>query len=137
MTTHTTSPSHTAPLRLLRRTLQANGVFSSVSGIALVAGAVPITSFLGLSSPLVLVAIGALILIYAVSLFAAAARRTIDRQTGFLYASIDGAWVLGSVVLLLTNWVPFTAAGKWTVGLAACIVAVFAGLQYIGARWAR
>ena len=125
MATQTTSPSPTSTTRLLRRTLQANGIFSSVSGIALIAGAVPITSFLGLSSPLILLVIGALLLLYAASLFVAAARRAIDRQTGFLYATIDGAWV------------PFTAAGKWSVGLAALVVSAFAGLQIYGAWRAR
>lgn len=90
-------------------------------------------SFLGLSSPLILVIIGVLLLLYATSLFVAATRRTIDRQTGFLYAAIDGAWVLGSVVLLLTSWVPFTAAGKSSLALTAFIAAVFAGLQSYGA----
>jgi hypothetical protein len=132
MATQTTSPAQTSTTRLLCRTLQANGIFASVSGIALIAGAVPITSFLGLSSPLILVVVGALVLLYVASLFVAAARRTIDRQTGFLYATIDGAWVL-----LLTSWVPFTAAGKWSVGLAAFIVSAFAGLQSYGAWRAR
>jgi hypothetical protein len=137
MATQTTSPAQTSTTRLLCRTLQANGIFASVSGIALIAGAVPITSFLGLSSPLILVVVGALVLLYVASLFVAAARRTIDRLTGFLYATIDGAWVLGSVVLLLTGWVPFTAAGKWSVGLAALVVSAFAGLQIYGAWRAR
>jgi hypothetical protein len=101
--------------------LAAVCLFASVSGIALIAGAVPITSFLGLSSPLILVVVGALVLLYVASLFVAAARRT-----------IDGAWVL-----LLTSWVPFTAAGKWSVGLAAFIVSAFAGLQSYGAWRAR
>jgi len=133
MATQTTSPSRTSTTHVLRRTLQANGIFSSVSGIILIAGAVQITSFFGLSSPIILVVIGVVVLLYAASLFMAAARRTIDRRTGFRYATIDGAWVLGSVVLLLTNWVPFTTAGKWSVALAALIVAIFAGLQCYGA----
>ncbi len=111
MATQTTSPSPTSTTRLLRRTLQANA--------------------------LILLVIGALLLLYAASLFVAAARRAIDRQTGFLYATIDGAWVLGSVALLLTSWVPFTAAGKWSVALAAFVVSAFAGLQSYGAWRAR
>ncbi len=133
MATHTTLPSRTSNTHVLRRTLQTNGIFSGVSGIALIAGAGPIAFFLGLSSPIILVIIGTVVLLYAASLFMAAARRTIDRRTGFRYATIDGAWVLGSVVLLLTNMVPFTTAGKWSVALAAFIVAIFAGLQCYGA----
>lgn len=120
-------------MRLLRRTLQGNGLFCGISGIVFIVGAGPITTFLGLSSPSILVVIGIGLLLYAASLFMAAARQTITRQTGFLYAIMDTVWVLGSIVLLLTNWVPFTAEGKWSIGLVALIVAVFAELQYYGA----
>ena len=133
MATQTTSPSRPFNMRMLRRTLQANGIFCSVSGIALIVGVVPITSFLGLSSPIFLGVTGAVTLLYAVSLFMAAARRTIDRRTGYRYAIIDGVWVLGSIALLLSNVVPFTTAGKWSVALVAFIVAIFAGLQGYGA----
>jgi len=128
MATQTTSPSRPFNTRMLRRTLQANGIFCSVSGITLIVGVVPITSFLGLSSPIILGVTGAVTLLYAVSLFIAT-RRTIDRWTGFRYAIIDGVWVLGSIVLLLSHVVPFTTAGKWSVALVALIVAIFAGLQ--------
>jgi len=80
-----------------------------------------------------MVVIGVVVLLYAASLFVAAARRTIDRRTGLLYATIDGARVLGSIILLLTNIVHFTTAGKWSVALTAFIVSIFAGLQCYGA----
>lgn len=125
MATQTTSPSQTATTPLLRRTLQANGIFSSASGIGLIVGVVPITSFFGLSSPLIQLIIGTLLLLNAASLFVDAACSTIDRQTGLLYATIDGAWV------------PVTAAGKWSVALAAFVAAIFVGLQRYGAWRAR
>lgn len=123
--------------RLLRRTLQANGIFSGVSGFTFTIGVGPITTFLGVGSPIILLVIGLMLLLYAVLLFLTAARQPIDRQAGFLYATIDSIWVVGSIMLLLTNWVPLTAGGKWSVGLVAAVVALFAELQFYGAWKAR
>jgi len=45
----------------------------------------------------------------------------------------DSIWVLASVLLLVTNWVPFSVEGKWAVGIIAIIVEIFAGLQFF--KW--
>lgn len=119
---------------LLRRTLQANGIFSSLGGVILIAGAGPVTAFLGLQTPVILVVVGIVTLLYAVSLFLTAARPSIDRRTGMTYVLLDSAWVVVSIVILLTGWVSLTTEGKWAVGLVALIVAIFAELQFIGSR---
>ena len=119
---------------LLRRTLQANGIFSSLSGVILIAGASPITAFLGLKMPIVLIVVGIVTLLYAVSLFLTAARPSIDHRSGMMYALLDSAWVIASLVILVTGWVPLTTEGKWAVGLVAVIVAIFAELEYLGSR---
>jgi hypothetical protein len=126
-----TSTQHSTS-QLLRRTLQANAVFSSLSGVF--AGAGPITAFLGLKAPIILIVVGIATLLYAGSLFLTAARPSIDRRSGMMYALIDSAWVIASVVILLTEWVPLTTEGEWAVGLVAVIVAIFAELQFLGAR---
>lgn len=43
----------------------------------------------------------------------------------------DSIWVGLSIILLITNWVPFTTEGKWAVGIIAAIVDVFATQQFI------
>jgi hypothetical protein len=128
-----TSTQHSTSL-LLRRTLQANGIFSSLGGVILIAGAGPITAFLGLKTLTVLIVAGIVTLLYAVSLFMTAARPSIDRRTGMTYALLDSVWVIASVVILFTGWVPLTTEGKWAVGLVAVIVAIFAELQFLGSR---
>jgi hypothetical protein len=132
MATQTTT-QHSTSL-LLRRTLQANGIFSSLGGVMLIAGTVPITAFLGLQTPIILIVVGIVSLLYAASLFLTTARPSIDRRTGMTYALLDSVWVIASVVILFTGWVPLTTEGKWAVGLVAVIVAIFAELQFLGSR---
>jgi hypothetical protein len=57
-------------------------------------------------------------------------------NTNLVWAVIiaDVAWVAGSVVLLLSGWVPLTTAGKWLVALLADAVGILAVIQYIGLR---
>jgi hypothetical protein len=128
-----TTPQHSTSL-LLRRTLQANGIFSSLGGVMLIAGTVPITAFLGLQTPIILIVAGIVTLLYAVSLFLTAARPSINRRTGMTYALLDSAWVVASVLILFTGWLPLTTEGKWAVGLVALLVAIFAELQFLGSR---
>ena len=135
MANHTTSRNSDA--RLLRRTLQGNGIFCGMSGAAFMVGAWPLTTFLGLSTPIILLVLGLVLLLTAISLFRAAAPHSIDYRTGLLYAIIDSMWVVGSVILLLTSWIPFTTEGKWAVGVVAIIVALFASLEFYGSSRAR
>ena len=135
MATHTTSQYSAS--RLLRRTLQGNAIFCGISGAAFIVGAGPITTFLGLSTPVILLVLGVVLLLTALSLFRAAAPRSIDYRTGLFYAIIDSAWVVGSVILLLSSWIQFTIEGKWAVGVVAVIVALFASLEFYGSSRAR
>ena len=135
MANHTTSRNSDS--RLLRRTLQGNGIFCGLSGAAFMVGAWPLTTFLGLSTPIILLVLGLILLLTALSLFRAAAPHSIDYRIGLLYAIIDSMWVVGSVILLLTSWIPFTTEGKWAVGVVAIIVALFASLEFYGSSWAR
>jgi len=128
-----TTTQHSTSL-LLRRTLQANGIFSSLGGVLLIAGTVPITAFLGLQTPIILIVVGIVSLMYAVSLFLTTARPSIDSRAGMTYAIIDGACAVASLVILFSGWVPLTVEGKWAVGLFALIGAIFAELQFIGSR---
>jgi hypothetical protein len=43
----------------------------------------------------------------------------------WLVIELDVLWVIGSLILVFTDLVPLTAAGKWTVAITADIVTVF------------
>src|SRR5215471_12871191 len=117
MATHT--PSRNSDSRLLRRTLQGNALFCGIGGAACIVGAGPITTLLGLSTPIILPVLGLVLLLTALSLFRAVAHRSVDYRTGLLYAIIDSAWVAGSAILLLSGRIPITPEGKWAVSVVA------------------
>lgn len=119
---------------LLRRALRANGVFSGLSGLLFMLAAAPIASFIGLpwSWPLFVTGVG--LLGYAIALFRVSGRTEIDRRAVVVFISMDVAWVVGSGVLLVTPWIPFTLAGKWAIAIVADMVALFAVIQFYGLR---
>ncbi len=47
---------------------------------------------------------------------------------------LNVAWVVGSYIILFTNWASLTNAGWWAVAVVADIVTIFAVVQYVGLR---
>ena len=124
----------TSSSSLLQRAIQGNGAFSLLSGLIFILAANPVAAFLGGVSSTVLMALGVGLLIYAADLFFVARQSPIKPLYAWLFIIADIAWVLGSALLLMTDWVAFTNAGWWTVAIVADIVAVFAILQYVGLK---
>jgi hypothetical protein len=122
------------PDSLLRRTLRANSLFSGISGLAFIVAARPIALFLGLDAPFILIVIGGGLLLYALALWFNAGRHPISSP--FVRAAIiaDAAWVVGSLIILLTDWFPLTPAGWWAVAIVADLVAIFAVVQFYSLR---
>jgi len=120
--------------KLLRQALRGNGVFSAVSGLTLIVAARPIAAFMGLAWPMSLTITGLILLPYAAVLFWATSRAEIDHRLAKTAVVLDGLWVIGSVLLLLTNWLNLSVAGNWTVALLAEAVLTFAILQALGLR---
>ncbi len=130
MTLQTTSQSPKS--NLLRRSLLTDGLVSGISGVILIVGAKPLTSFLGLDIPLILVVIGVVLVLYAAMLLQAAIRTPPNRQTARAAVILNLVWVFGSAVILVTGWPPLTTWGKWMIAIVADVVAVFAVLQFYG-----
>ena len=118
----------------VRNALKANAVFSSLSGIAFLVAAKPIAAFLGLSMSTVLIITGIILLIFAADIFYLATRKIVNPKGVMAVIAADALWVVGSIILLVTNVVPLSTEGKWAVGLVAVVVATFADLQYFGLR---
>jgi len=116
---------------LVRRVLYSNAIFSGVSGLLLAFASNPIAKFLGIDTPLVILIIGIGLAGYAALNYANASRAEISRSFVLTAIIADSVWVVLSVILLVTGWVPFSAEGKWAVGIVAAIVDVFATLQFI------
>lgn len=125
-------PPTTTHSHVLRRALQANGLFSAVSGILLAVLPTQVSSFLGLDVPGLINFIGAGLIGFAVALFWLAAESRIRRSFALTVILLDIAWVADSILLLTTEFVPLTTHGMWAIAIVSGIVAVFAALQSYG-----
>lgn len=115
----------------LRHALVGNAMFSASCGLILLAFSDPLAASFGVLSG-ALVAVGVLLLPFAVGLAFSARRTVLRRGEVWLAISLDVAWVLGSAVLLVFEPVEFTATGVAAiVGVAAC-VSFFSVLQTMG-----
>ncbi len=117
---------------LLRRVLQANAAFSMVSGIALVAFARPLAALMGVGRFWILLAVGAVLLVFAVTLVVNSRRGQINENEVVQGIVSDGVWVAGSTVIAFMGIV--SATGVWIVAGAGLVVCAFALLQGIGLR---
>lgn len=116
---------------LIRRILYSNAVVSGVSGLLFLFASRPIANFIGLKASLAILVIGIGLVGYAALIYINASRAEIS-PSFVLFAIIgDSSWVLLSILLLVTGWVPFSMEGKWAVGFIAVIVDVFATLQFL------
>ncbi len=125
-------PPITAHSNVLRRALQANGLFSVLSGVVLAVSPAQVSSFLGLDMPGLINFLGAGLIGFAVALFWLAAEPRIRRSLALTVILLDIAWVVGSILLLINDIVSFTTHGMWAIAIVSSIVAVFAAFQSYG-----
>lgn len=57
-----------------------------------------------------------------------------DKRLAWFVITMDSAWVVLSMLLLLTNALDLNTAGNWAVLIQADIVLTLAVLQIIGVR---
>lgn len=114
----------------IRSILYGNAIFSGVSGLLFIIASQPIARFLGINTPLAILMLGIGLVGYAALLYINASRTEISRSSVLFAVVADSVWVLLSIILLLTNWIPFSMAGKWAIGIVAVIVDIFATLQF-------
>jgi hypothetical protein len=107
-------------------------LFSLLGGLVFALGGNPLADTLGIPYPGVLTPIGVVLIVYAGSLFWTATRDPLPHSLALTAVVLDVVWVLGSVVLLLSDVLPLTTVGRWTVLLLADAVLAFAVLQAYG-----
>lgn len=132
MTTTTTMTALTTLTS--NRILQINATATAATGLAMLAGRAFLPPLFGLASPLLLDLIAIFFLVYAAGLLYFAARPHVDRSALLAFAAADGAWVVGSVVVLLMFWPQLTPIGRLLIVGVAIVVDVFAMLQFRAAR---
>jgi hypothetical protein len=123
-------PSEAVTSSLLRRALQANGVFSALSGVILLLASGRIATLVGIDQPLWL--LGLLLLSFAAWLFRNARRAVLNQAEAWLAVAFDVAWVIGTATLIFAG--VFSTTGNWLVTLVGDVVLLFAVLQFLGLR---
>jgi hypothetical protein len=116
----------------LRKALIGNALFSTLSGLTILFAQGWVLRILGLSKDVSLPILGLGLLVFAATLVINARRQQVKTSDAWMAVLMDVAWVLGSYVLIFI--VPFSAEGKWVVGLVAELVLGFAVLQIVGIR---
>jgi hypothetical protein len=116
------------------RILQINATATAATGLAMLAARGFLPPLFGLASPMLLDLIALFFLAYAAGLFYFAARPQVERPALLAFAAADGAWVLGSVVVLLMFWPQLTPIGRVLIIGVALVVDAFAMLQFRAAR---
>ena len=119
---------------LLRKSLRANAVFSSLCAIVLLVGFGPLSALLGGVEAVPLLVTGGVLALYALDLWRTARLEVLPRGKVIYFLVMDVLWVVGSAVLVWGVALPFTTAGRWLVIGVADVVAIFAGVQGIGLR---
>lgn len=119
---------------LLRRALRANFAFSSLSAAVLILGAGRLSPLFNLSSNLLLMGVGLSLLMFAGILFFTFSRPNIDRRLASLIITLDGLWVAGSLLLLVTLGGSITRTGVYVIAGVAVVVGLLAVLQWYGLR---
>lgn len=119
------------PSLFLRRVLQLDAAATGATGLLLLGGTGLLHGLLNLPVALMIYA-GIFCVGWAVILGFASLRAELSR--GFVWSIILGnvAWVIGSVVLLVSGYVQPTLLGYAFVIAQALAVDVFAALQYFG-----
>jgi uncharacterized membrane protein HdeD (DUF308 family) len=118
--------------QLLRMALMGNALFSTISGLTLILAGQWVVRLLGLPEAVNLLTIGISLLAFAVTLVVFARKKPIKLLDAWIAVLLDLAWVIGSYPLLFV--VPFNTSGKWTVGIVAEVVLLFAFVQWLGIR---
>ncbi|WP_439579964.1 hypothetical protein [Elioraea sp.] len=117
----------------LRAALALDAVASGAAGVVMLAGAGMLAKLLGLPATLLTVA-GAVLLPFALAVGLLARQTHPSRGLAWAVVGVNEAWVVASVVLLLSGWVAPSTLGVAFVLAQAAVVAVFAVLQALALR---
>jgi hypothetical protein len=121
------------PSGLLRNALRLDAGVSAGAGIAYVAAAGPLASWLGLPGALLIVT-GAFLALWGAALAYLAARPVVAAAAVWTVIALNAAWVADSLLMLAVDGFSPSFAGQIAVAFQAAGVIGFAALQYAGLR---
>jgi hypothetical protein len=117
----------------LRWALLADAVISGATGLLMLVAASILETWLGVPTSLMRSA-GVVLLPFAGLVVYLSRRNQISRSGVWTVIALNVAWVVGSVLLLVTRSIQPTTLGIAFIGAQALAVAFFAEVQYVGLR---
>ncbi|NOK59338.1 MAG: hypothetical protein GFH27_549283n202 [Chloroflexi bacterium AL-W] len=126
----------TGPSGALRYALYSDSFFCAVLALGCMVAANALPALLGFGSPLIFASIGAVVVVWAAWLSFIAHQQTIRLALARVPLYGNCVWVVGTIIIFLSGWLPLTSAGMWILGLLAICVAGFALVLLLGIRQA-
>lgn len=120
----------TAPEDLLRKSLRGNAIFSTLCGLVFVFASGPIAGFLGELHPLLVLAVGLQLLLFAGALVWLASKPGISVPLSIGVIVADLLWLLGSIAIVYADLL--TRGGAALALVLADVVLLLAILQSLG-----
>jgi hypothetical protein len=127
------SMSHAIPSLFLRRALVADAAISGATGLLMIAAAGVLEGLLNVPASLLRYA-GISLVPFVAYLIYLTRRTDLTRGSIWFVIAANAAWVIGSVLLLLSDQIQPNALGYAFVIVQAIAVAGFAEMQYVGLR---
>lgn len=126
-------PTTVSEASLLRRALQANAVFSTMSGFLVIVFDQRISALVG-SASYRLWPVGVMLLVFGAYLAWFSNRETMNGASVISIIASDLAWVAGTVILLAGWHDQISVAGILLLGVIGLFVFLLAEMQWIGLR---
>lgn len=124
--THTSNP--------VRRSVQADGLFCAICGVVFTLDAESLRLFVGLDSSAPVFILGAILLVYGITLFYLATYKSMEHELAVTATILNVIWVIASTVLLAADPFHFTTAGKWALLILSDVVALLAVWEFLAVR---
>jgi hypothetical protein len=127
-----TRPLYDSTDSLLRFAMRADATLTGLAGLAVAAGADPISSLTGLAS-IEEYALGAFFVLYGLVVFGLAALPNL-RRAGIGVVIANVVFTVGAVAVVAAGSLPLTAVGIAATLASGAYTALFGYLQYLGVR---
>ena len=131
MTTHSLRHSAKQPVAL---TVRADGFYTLLVGIGMIIFFNTIGRWLGIEQTGLIAIDGVVLTLYAIGLIWLTRSGQAPVWLGVTIAVLNVLWIDGTVLLLVTDWLPLEPAGRWLLTIIA-VGAGIAGAAQFYASW--
>ena len=119
---------------LLPRAMQANALYSTLSGAAFLLAPDWLSRTTGIEPAFAFTVVGVGLLAYAIWLWLNSQGAGVSRRAAVTAIVADSLWVVASIIVLVSGLLPLTTAGMWGIAIIADVVGIFAIVQFLGLR---